>query len=201
MERLAADGLLAGVCDLATAELADDLLGGLRASGPGRLDLAGTGALPRVVGAGGLDAVLLPPGAAAPDARILPAAGGRVFRRTTREESIRLGEILARKLNAATGPARVCLPLRGLSAADREGQPFDDPAARRALFDAIQANLDLGRVELVELDHHADDAAFGEATAQGLLAMMGRAAPPAPARPRKSPGRPKARPRPKGKRR
>jgi uncharacterized protein (UPF0261 family) len=182
MERLAADGILAGVCDLATADLADELLGGLRAAGPGRLEAAATRGVPRVVGAGGLDAILVAAGTAAPDARTHPAGDGRTLRRTTVAECVRLGEVLARKANASTGRARVCLPLRGLSALDGEGRPLDDPAARRALFDSIQANLDLGKVELAELDLHADDASFGEAMAKGLLDLMEPPAQPATAK-------------------
>jgi uncharacterized protein (UPF0261 family) len=176
MERLAADGVLAGVCDLTTAEWADELAGGAGAAGPGRLEGAAARGLPQVVSVGGIDAVRLVPGAPLPDAgpeRRLHAAGpGRTLRRTTVAECVRLGEILARKVSATTGRARICLPLRGLSALDGEGRPFDDPAARRALFDSVQANLDLGKVELAELDLHADDAAFGEAMAKGLLEMM-----------------------------
>ena len=47
--------------------------------------------------------------------------------RTTAEENAELGDEIGRKVAAATGPAAILLPLRGVSAIDREGQPFDDP--------------------------------------------------------------------------
>ena len=60
--------------------------------------------------------------------------------RTTAADSAAIGADIARKLAAARGPVSVLLPARGVSAIDREGQPFDDPAARRALHDAIAAD-------------------------------------------------------------
>ena len=55
--------------------------------------------------------------------------------RTTPERSAgEIGRRIAAQLNRATGPVVVMLPLRGVSMIDREGQPFHDPAADRALF-------------------------------------------------------------------
>ena len=62
------------------------------------------------------------------------------------------------------------LPLKGVSAIDREGQPFDDPAARKALYDAVRENI--GSVPITELDHHINDAAFAEAAANKLIELM-----------------------------
>ena len=61
--------------------------------------------------------------------------------RTTPEENARIGARIAQKLSAARGPVAVLLPGRGVSAIDQEGQPFDDPVARRALNDAIRAGV------------------------------------------------------------
>ena len=63
------------------------------------------------------------------------------------------------------------LPLRGVSAIDGEGQPFDDPEARLALFAAIRESL-RGK-KLVELDLNVNDGAFAEAAAQELSAYVG----------------------------
>ena len=59
--------------------------------------------------------------------------------RTTPEENAQIGADIARKLSAATGPVAVLLPKRGVSAIDKQGQPFDDPAARKALHDAMRS--------------------------------------------------------------
>jgi uncharacterized protein (UPF0261 family) len=91
--------------------------------------------------------------------------------RTTVEENARLGEIIASKLNAATGPTTLMLPLRGVSALDREGQPFHDEAADTALFDALRRNVG-ANVQWMELDLHINDEPFADAIAETLLASL-----------------------------
>ncbi len=90
--------------------------------------------------------------------------------RTTAEENRQLGAEIAKKANAATGSVAIFLPLAGMSAIDKEGQPFDDPEARGALFDAVRRNR--GDTELVELPHHINDTEFAEAAARRLLELI-----------------------------
>jgi uncharacterized protein (UPF0261 family) len=92
--------------------------------------------------------------------------------RTTPGECAELGRILATRLNAATGPTALYLPLRGVSMIDAEGMPFWSRDADAALFDAIRATVDPSKVELVELDLHVNDAAFADAMADRLTAML-----------------------------
>jgi uncharacterized protein (UPF0261 family) len=92
--------------------------------------------------------------------------------RTTPDECAALGRAIAGQLNAATGPAALFLPLRGVSMIDAEGMPFWSPAADAALFDALRATLDPAVVDLVELDLHVNDDAFADAMADRLLAML-----------------------------
>ena len=61
--------------------------------------------------------------------------------RTTAEECAELGRRIARKLSAATGPVALFVPLQGVSMIDAEGQPFHDPDADAALFDALRAGV------------------------------------------------------------
>ena len=174
MESLIDEGLIAGVLDITTTELADELVGGFLTAGPERLTAAGRTGLPQVVSTGAVDMVNFYA------ADTVPAQfGGRVFyrhnpnvtlMRTTPEENVRIGDDIARKLSAAKGPVSVLLPARGVSAIDKEGQPFDDPAARRALHDAIRGGLH--GVEVTELDLHINDPEFGDAAARKLLVLM-----------------------------
>ena len=90
--------------------------------------------------------------------------------RTTPDECARIGADIGRKLSSARGPVSVLLPRRGVSAIDREGQPFDDPDARATLGRAIR---EAGpRLEVVELDHHVNDPEFADAAARRLLELM-----------------------------
>jgi len=91
--------------------------------------------------------------------------------RTNAEECVALGRIIAEKANACTGPVTVLLPLRGISIISTEGQPFHDPAADKALFDAIRSHVKPG-VPVVELDCTVNDPAFAAACARALLESL-----------------------------
>ncbi len=57
--------------------------------------------------------------------------------RTTAEENGAIGRFIAEKLNRMEGPVRFLIPEGGVSLLDAPEQPFWDPAADQALFDAI----------------------------------------------------------------
>ena len=78
---------------------------------------------------------------------------------------------MMRSASAAKGPTAVYVPLRGVSALDREGQPFWWPQADDALFQSLRDWMS-PQVRLVELDLHVNDPAFARAMAEGLLAML-----------------------------
>ncbi len=174
MESLIREGLIAGVLDITTTELADELVGGILSAGPTRLTAAGEMGIPQVVSVGALDMVNFGP------RETVPAKfAGRKFHvhnasvtlmRTTPEENAALGAEICTKLSAATGPAAILLPLEGVSAIDRDGQPFDNPVARAALYDAIRRHH--GYIELIELDQHINDPEFAAAAAHRLLGLL-----------------------------
>ena len=176
MESLIEDGLFAGVLDLTTTELADELVGGILTAGPTRLTAAGRRGVPQVISVGALDMVNFGPVATIPekfkDRKFYQHNPTVTLMRTTVEENRKLGEEIGRKAAAATGPTCIMIPLKGVSAIDQAGKAFDDPAARKALFDGIRANH--ANVELVELDHGINDQGFAEAAAQKLLELIGR---------------------------
>ena len=57
MEALIDEGLIAGVLDVTTTELADEHVGGFLSAGPDRLTAAGRAGIPQVVSSGALDMV------------------------------------------------------------------------------------------------------------------------------------------------
>ncbi|HEY6739355.1 MAG TPA: Tm-1-like ATP-binding domain-containing protein [Actinopolymorphaceae bacterium] len=172
LEQLAATGWLAGVLDITTTELADELVGGVFSAGSSRLTAAGLAGIPHVVSVGALDMVNFGPMDTVPtqyaDRTLYVHNASVTLMRTTPEECAELGRRLATRLSSATGPAAVFLPLRGVSAIAVEGGPFHDPEADLALFDAIRSHLDRSRVELRELDLDVNDPAFAAAMADTL---------------------------------
>jgi len=178
MEALIASGLIAGAADVTTTEWADELVGGLFGAGPHRLEAAGRAGVPQVVSCGALDMVNFRGPETVParfqDRHFHVHNANVTLMRTTPQECAELGRILAQKLNAATGPTALLLPLRGVSAMDREGAPFHDPDADEALFDALRRHVQ-SPVELIELDLHINDPAFADAFADRLLAALEQA--------------------------
>ncbi|TCP45121.1 uncharacterized protein (UPF0261 family) [Tamaricihabitans halophyticus] len=179
LEALAASGLLAGVLDLTTTELADELVGGVLSAGPTRLEAAGARGIPQVVSLGALDMVNFGPRESVPE-----VFAGRQFlvhnptvtlMRSTAEELAELGRIIAGKLVAARGPVEVFLPLRGLSGIDCAGGPFADPAADQACFEALRAGLAGSAVTVHARESAINDPGFGRAAAQALHAQITRA--------------------------
>ena len=176
LESLAAQGLLAGVLDVTTTELADELVGGIFSAGPDRLSAAGKAGIPQVVSVGALDMANFGPMDTVPaqfkDRNLYVHNPITTLMRTTPEENTELGTRLARRLSSATGPTSLFLPLRGVSAIDVDGGPFRDEAADRALFSAIHDQLDTQRVELVEMDTDVNDDRFADAMADRLHQLI-----------------------------
>lgn len=175
MEALIDSGLAAGVLDVTTTELADELVGGVLTAGPERLTAAARRGIPAVVGPGCLDMVNFGEPSSIPQihqGRRFYAHNPQVtLMRTTPEECVRLGQILAEKINASTGPVAVLLPLRGISVISAPDGHFHDPAADAALFTAIAQNLRAG-VALQDLDCDINDPRYAAACVKALLELM-----------------------------
>src|SRR5919108_439527 len=122
MEALMRGGFLAGILDVTTTELADDLVGGVLSAGPDRLEAAGELGLPQVVSLGALDMVNFGPRETVPaefrDRNLYVHNPSVTLMRTTREECAELGRTIAGKLAAARGPVALFIPLKGVSAID-----------------------------------------------------------------------------------
>jgi uncharacterized protein (UPF0261 family) len=176
MEALVDGGFLGGVLDLTTTELADELVGGVLSAGPDRLEAAGAAGVPQVVSLGALDMVNFGPKDTVPERfaeRNLYVHNPTVtLMRTTAEENAELGRRIAEKLNRAGSPTVLFVPLGGVSAIDVDGQPFHDPQADAALFDALREHLDRDRVEVREIDAQVNDPAFATAMADRLHELI-----------------------------
>jgi uncharacterized protein (UPF0261 family) len=175
MEALIESGMVAGVLDITTTEWADELVGGVLNAGPERLDATAKARIPAIVVPGCLDMVNFG------EPQTVPAKfAGRTFyhhnpqitlMRTTPAECAELGRILAEKVNRYPAPVTVLLPLRAISVISAASQPFHNPAADAALFDAIKAHLRQD-IPVIELDAAINDPAFAQACAEALLTAL-----------------------------
>jgi len=173
-ESLIHEGLLAGVLDITTTELADELVGGSLSAGPERLTGAARAGLPQVVSVGATDMVNFQARDTVPahfSDRLLYEHNAEVtLMRTTPEECALIGTHIGQRVAPSTGPAEILLPARGVSAIDAEGQAFDSPTARRALMDAVAAHC--GPIPCTELDLHINDPEFAAAAVSRLLNLI-----------------------------
>lgn len=161
-EALAAKGEFAAVLDFSLQELANDALGSCVTAGPDRLLGAGRASVPQIVAPGATDMVDFASSRDIPLAfadravhvhnRLVASAG------TTAQERSELAQNIAQRLQEATGPTCLLLPVRGVDEWDRPGLPMHAPEGLHAFLVAMRsAAQDL---TVVEVDAHINDDAF-----------------------------------------
>lgn len=173
MEKLADSGLVAGLIDVTTTEVPDLLVGGVFPATEDRFGATIRTRLPYVGSVGAVDMVNFGARDTVParfaERRLHVHNGQVTLMRTTPEENRAIGEFIVSRLNRMEGQVRFLLPLGGVSAIDAPGQPFHDPVADAALFDAIRSGwIDAPNRRLVELDLHINDPRFAAALADNF---------------------------------
>lgn len=181
MEKLADSGLLVGALDLTTTEVCDMMMGGVFPADEDRFGAFIRTEIPWVGSVGALDMVNFGPRDTVPEryrSRTFVEHNPQVtLMRTTAEENHRMGEWIADRINRMQGPVRFLIPEGGVSALDAPGQPFHDPEADRALFDAISGRFrETASRRLLRLPCHINDPAFAQAAVNAFETInpMGR---------------------------
>jgi uncharacterized protein (UPF0261 family) len=173
MEAIIDSGIVAGVLDITTTELADELAGGVLTAGPDRLNATARARVPAVIAPGCLDMVNFGEPSSVPEryaARIFYHHNPQVtLMRTTPDECDELGEILAEKTNAYTAPTAILLPLKAISVISAAGQPFHDEAADEALFGAIKEK---STHPVIEMEQEINSPEFARACAVKLMELI-----------------------------
>ncbi|MDX8533217.1 ABC transporter permease [Mesorhizobium sp. VK25A] len=145
MENLGDSRLLSAFLDLTTTEVADMIVGGVFPATEDRFGAAIRTRLPYVGSAGALDMVNFGPRETVPEKfrsrKFVIHNPNVTLMRTTRDENRAFGEWIGTRLNAMDGPVRFLLPEGGVSMLDAPGQPFHDPEADNALFEAIEKTV------------------------------------------------------------
>jgi uncharacterized protein (UPF0261 family)/ABC-type branched-subunit amino acid transport system ATPase component len=174
MEKLVESGLLAGVLDITTTEIADELVGGMLTAGPGRLDAIVKTKVPYVGSCGALDMVNFWAMETVPSKfngrNFVKHNSNVTLMRTTAAENLAIGKFIVDKLNKMEGPVRFFIPEGGVSALDAQGRQFWDPAADKALFDSISQNFRSGpNRKLIRLPYNINDVQFSDALVAAFL--------------------------------
>jgi uncharacterized protein (UPF0261 family) len=178
LEKLVDSGLLAGVLDITTTEICDEIVGGVLSAGPERLDAVIRSQVPYVGSCGALDMVnfwaidTVPAGFK--NRRLYRHNPNVTLMRTTPEECRLIGAFLVEKLNRMEGPVCFVIPEGGVSALDAPGQPFHDPEADKALFSVIESRFKRGpRRRLLKTPLHLNDPAFAHLLVEQFNELTG----------------------------
>jgi uncharacterized protein (UPF0261 family) len=163
MEEFIAEGLVAGVIDFTTHEIADEMFGGYcKGIGPTRLEMAGQLGIPLVVVPGGLDNAVFSPFYPMPDrlkGRKTHSHDIRFCVRMGPEEMKQFARIIGEKLNKSKGPTHVLVPGKGWSEADKPGMELFDPKTDRIFVEELRKLIN-PNIPIEEMDLHISDPAF-----------------------------------------
>ncbi len=174
MDELIRDGFFAGVIDVVTRGIGEQLFQGNCAAGNDRLLAASESGIPQVVSLSGLDMLSYGsrPDLAARSAgrKAAPIDALRVEVRTKPEELEKIAEVMAERLNKATAPATVMIPLKGWSSLSEEGRPLHDPEADFVLVNRLK-QLVKPYVRLRELNLALDTREFACAMVEEFDAL------------------------------
>lgn len=175
MEELIAQGLIDGVLDFTTHEIADEMFGGYcRGIGSIRLETTGEMEIPRVVVPGGLDNAVFSPYYPMPDrlkGRKVHPHDIRFCVRMGPEEMKEFAGIIGKKLNKSNGPAYVLIPQKGWSEADKPGTEFYDPKVNQVFVKELRRILH-PRTPVEEMDAHISEPAFAKRAVEILDHMI-----------------------------
>ncbi|MBX3567468.1 MAG: Tm-1-like ATP-binding domain-containing protein [Rhizobiaceae bacterium] len=177
LEDLIVQRRLAASFDLATTEVSDEVLGGLRSAGPGRLDAAAGSGIPQVVVPGAVDLVNFGGLETVPERyrhrQLITHTPASTLLRINADEARRVGNWIGRKLVHARGPTSVFIPMAGFSSYDRPGSVFHDPKASDAfatgLAEALATRPD---IDVVQLDLHINDPRFVRQACERMQAYL-----------------------------
>lgn len=174
MEQLVESGLIQGVLDVSTTEVADEVVGGIFPAGPNRFERMIKKRIPLVLSVGALDMVNFGALDTVPDKfreRNLHVHNAQVtLMRTTVEENRQFATWIAKRLNASKSPVTVVIPEGGVSMIDAPGQPFYDPQANAALFKTLEAEIEqTDQRRFLRTPFHINDPEFSSTLVEQFL--------------------------------
>ncbi len=175
MEELIEQGYFAGVVDYTLSEIAGFIAGGFHNGGATRMDAAARAGIPQVVVPGCLDFMVFGAKREVPEQfRDRPTYYHNpefTLVRLTEDEQLKATQYLADKLNQATGPVTVLVPLGGGSIMDIEGGSFWQPETNRKCREALRDALK-PHIRYREVDAHVNHDAFADATLEEMLRLL-----------------------------
>ena len=176
LEKLIRQGYISGTLDLACYELINYVCGGPVKGGEEKFTAACEEGIPQVIAPGALDFFPWPTSDPLPDKfknRTMSLHARVNLIKTTPQEQEKTATLLAEKINKASAPAVVLIPLNGFSKLDRSKEmPFYEPGAGRRFAGVLKEKVSNPLVEIEEMEVHINDPAFAERATALLLGIM-----------------------------
>jgi uncharacterized protein (UPF0261 family) len=176
LEKLIRQGYISGTLDLACYELINYVCGGPVKGGEEKFTAACEVGIPQVIAPGALDFFPWPMQDPFPDKfknRTMSLHARVNLIKTTPQEQEATAMLLAEKINKASAPAVVLIPLKGFSKLDRSKEmPFYEPEAGRRFAGILKEKVSNPLVEIEEMGVHINDPAFAERATALLLEKM-----------------------------
>ncbi|GAB4847464.1 ToMV susceptible protein tm-1(GCR26) [Ancistrocladus abbreviatus] len=174
MEYLVKSGLIQGVLDITTTEVADHIVGGVMACDSSRFDAMLEKKIPFVLSVGALDMVNFGAKDTIPssfqDRKIYEHNAQVSLMRTTIDENKNFASFISNKVNKASSKVCVCLPQNGVSALDAPGKPFHDPEATGTLINELQRLIQTNEDrQVIVYPYHINDPDFAKALVDSFL--------------------------------
>lgn len=175
MDEMIRQGMFSGVIDAVPRGLGEQMFKGNCAGGEDRILAASECGIPQVVSTCGLEQLSW---AARPDlAEVLKKRKHividemRVQIRVFPEELREIARAVAERLNRATAPFKVVIPLKGWSSLDKEGRPLYDPEGNAAFTEELKKRIH--RKEAVkEVDLHLYTPEFARILVDEFVAIF-----------------------------
>jgi uncharacterized protein (UPF0261 family) len=174
MEEMISLGFFQGVIDLAPGGVGEHLFGYMRDAGPNRMEAAGNLGIPQIISTCSVNHMTPAKTKYKPEfnqRRKYNVDKLRTWLRLSVAELEQVAEEFVNKLNKATGPVKVLIPLQGWSSVDVIGNPTYDPDEDKFFIEKLKKTLKPD-IEIIEVDANMEEPCFADTVAQTALDIM-----------------------------
>ena len=177
MEKMISEGVFAGVLDLTTSEIADEVGGGIYAVGEQRLRTAASMGIPYVVTPGALEMINLGSEDTLTEEQkqrvLYHHSPSSVKMRADKRDMRRAADLFAGRLADNSGNVAVLIAEKGFSSVNAAGQVFYDPEADQAFIEELKDKSDK-TILIKTLDYHHNDQEFADEGVKSLLDIISK---------------------------
>lgn len=177
MEKMISEGVFAGVLDLTTSEIADEVGGGIYAVGEQRLRTAASMGIPYVVTPGALEMINLGSEDTLTEEQkqrvLYHHSPSSVKMRADKRDMRRAADLFAGRLADNSGNVAVLIAEKGFSSVNAAGQVFYDPEADQAFIEELKDKSNK-TILIKTLDYHHNDQEFADECVKTLLDIISK---------------------------